>query len=102
MREMKVPQGRHLPALFLPKEARNEKASKGKGFGHGSRNGFEEMVAIQLNVKFWPGQAKLKPADLGLIPRTFRKSSTWATRSLPPGNPPAVRAVVQQGPELPQ
>lgn len=32
-------------------------------------NGFEEMVAIQLNVKFWPGQAKLKPADLGLDPQ---------------------------------
>jgi hypothetical protein len=31
-----------------------------------SSNGFEEMVAIQLNVRFWPGQAKLKPADLGL------------------------------------
>ena len=37
--------------------------------GNGSRNGFEEMVAIQLNVKFWPGQAKLKPADLGLDPK---------------------------------
>jgi len=38
------------------------KAAKGNGSG----NGFEEMVAIQLNVRFWPGQAKLKPADLGL------------------------------------
>ena len=35
---------------------------------NGSGNGFEEMVAIQLNVKFWPGQAKLKPMDLGLDP----------------------------------
>ncbi len=41
------------------------KAAKGNGSG----NDFEEMVAIQLNVKFWPGQAKLKPADLGLDPQ---------------------------------
>jgi hypothetical protein len=34
-----------------------------------SSKGFEEMVAIQLNVRFWPGQAKLKPADLGLDPK---------------------------------
>uniref|UniRef100_A0A7V4G650 DUF3150 domain-containing protein n=1 Tax=Desulfobacca acetoxidans TaxID=60893 RepID=A0A7V4G650_9BACT len=33
-----------------------------------NRNGFEEMVAIQLAVRFWPGQAKLKPQDLGLNP----------------------------------
>jgi hypothetical protein len=34
-----------------------------------SKNHFEEMVAIQLNVRFWPGQAKLNPADLGLNPK---------------------------------
>lgn len=44
-------------------------ANKAKQAAKGSSNGFEEMVAIQLNVKFWPGQAKLKPADLGLEPK---------------------------------
>lgn len=29
-------------------------------------NGFEEMVAIQLAVRSWPGQAKLSAKDLGL------------------------------------
>jgi hypothetical protein len=51
--------------------AKKAKAAKGAG----SRNGFEEMVAIQLNVRFWPGQAKLKPQDLGLkedeVPEIF-------------------------------
>ena len=42
-----------------------KKQAKAKG----SSNSFEEMVAIQLNIKFWPGQAKLKPADLGLDPQ---------------------------------
>ena len=35
----------------------------------GNSNGFGEMVAIQLAVRFWPGQAKLKPTDLGLDPQ---------------------------------
>jgi hypothetical protein len=39
-------------------------------------NGFEEMVAIQLNTRSWPGQAKLSPEDLGLkeedVPEIFR------------------------------
>jgi hypothetical protein len=33
-----------------------------------SNNSFEGMVAIQLSIRFWPGQAKLKPQDLGLSP----------------------------------
>jgi len=40
------------------------------------RNGFEEMVAIQLNTRSWPGQAKLSAEDLGLqddeVPEIFR------------------------------
>jgi hypothetical protein len=28
-------------------------------------NGFEEMVAIQLNTRSWPGQAKLSAEDPG-------------------------------------
>ena len=47
------------------------KAAKGNGSG----NGFEEMVAIQLNVRSWPGQAKLSAEDLGLkdgeVPEIF-------------------------------
>jgi hypothetical protein len=43
-----------------------KQAATAKGAGNSSCNGFEELVAIQLNLKFWPGQAKLKPADLGL------------------------------------
>jgi len=39
-------------------------------------NGFEQMVAIQLAVRSWPGQAKLSPEDLGLkeeeVPEIFR------------------------------
>ena len=39
-------------------------------------NGFEEMVAIQLAVRSWPGQAKLSAEDLGLkedeVPEIFR------------------------------
>jgi hypothetical protein len=39
-------------------------------------NGFDEMVAIQLAVKSWPGQVKLNPEDLGLdeadVPEIFR------------------------------
>jgi len=39
-------------------------------------NGFEEMVAIQLNTRSWPGQAKLSAEDLGLqddeVPEIFR------------------------------
>ncbi|MDD5642603.1 MAG: DUF3150 domain-containing protein [Syntrophales bacterium] len=38
-------------------------------------NGFEEMVAIQLAVRSWPGQAKLSAEDLGLkegeVPEIF-------------------------------
>lgn len=38
-------------------------------------NGFEEMVAIQLGVRLWPGQVKLKAEDLGLkdgeVPEIF-------------------------------
>jgi len=38
-------------------------------------NGFEEMVAIQLNTRSWPGQAKLSAEDLGLkdgeVPEIF-------------------------------
>ncbi|MBW1953542.1 MAG: hypothetical protein JRI66_10735 [Deltaproteobacteria bacterium] len=33
-----------------------------------SDNGFEGMVAIQLCIRFWPGQVKLKAEDLGLDP----------------------------------
>ena len=40
-----------------------------------SSNGFEEMVAIQLAVRSWPGQAKLSAVDLGLkdgeVPEIF-------------------------------
>jgi len=43
------------------------------------RNGFEEMVAVQLNTRSWPGQAKLSAADLGLeeseVPEIFRLGS---------------------------
>ena len=39
-------------------------------------NGFEELVAIQLAVRSWPGQAKLSAEDLGLkedeVPEIFR------------------------------
>lgn len=42
----------------------------------GNGNGFEEMVAIQLAVRSWPGQAKLSAEDLGLkeseVPEIFR------------------------------
>jgi hypothetical protein len=44
-------------------------AEQAKKAAKASSNGFEEMVAIQLNVRFWPGQAKLKPQDLGLNPK---------------------------------
>jgi Protein of unknown function (DUF3150) len=41
-----------------------------------SANGFDEMVAIQLAVRSWPGQVKLKAEDLGLdeadVPEIFR------------------------------
>jgi len=33
-----------------------------------SSNHLEGVVAIQLNIKFWRGQVKLKPQDLGLDP----------------------------------
>ena len=50
-------------------------AKQAKAAKVSSKNSFEEMVAIQLNVRFWPGQAKLKPADLGLkeneVPEIF-------------------------------
>ena len=41
-------------------------AKQSKKVAKASSNGFEEMVAVQLNIRFWPGQAKLKPQDLGL------------------------------------
>ncbi|MCL4502384.1 MAG: DUF3150 domain-containing protein [Deltaproteobacteria bacterium] len=41
-----------------------------------SMNGFDEMVAIQLAVRSWPGQVKLSAEDLGLdeaeVPEIFR------------------------------
>jgi hypothetical protein len=41
-----------------------------------SVNGLDEMVAIQLVVRFWPGEVKLKAEDLGLdeadVPEIFR------------------------------
>jgi hypothetical protein len=41
-----------------------------------SSNGFDEMVAIQLAVRSWPGQVKLNAEDLGLaeadVPEIFR------------------------------
>lgn len=41
-----------------------------------SGNGFDEMVAIQLAVRSWPGQVKLSAEDLGLdeadVPEIFR------------------------------
>jgi len=43
-------------------------AKQAKKAAKASPNRFEGMVAIQLNVRFWPGQAKLKPQDLGLKP----------------------------------
>jgi hypothetical protein len=65
-----------------------KQAATAKGAGNSSCNGFEELVAIQLNLKFWPGQAKLKPADLGLkedeVPEIYylgnKNAKTAATR----------------------
>ncbi len=54
------------------------------------KNGFEEMVAIQVAIKGWPGRISLKPEDLGLeekeIPEIFHLgnkklySQDWRSR----------------------
>jgi hypothetical protein len=36
-----------------------------------SSNGFEEMVAIQLVIKGWPGRVSLTPEDVGIKPEDF-------------------------------
>jgi hypothetical protein len=50
-------------------------AKQAKKAAKASSNHFEELVAIQLNIRFWPGQAKLRPQDLGLkedeVPEIF-------------------------------
>jgi hypothetical protein len=57
-------EGRHCPAFIFYRGGKTMK-----------QNGFEEMVAIQLAVRSWPGQAKLSAEDLGLkdgeVPEIF-------------------------------
>lgn len=38
----------------------------GNGNGNGKGNAFDELVAVNLSIRYWPGSAKLKPADLNL------------------------------------
>ena len=47
-------------------------------------NGFEELVAIQLAVRSWPGQAKLSAEDWGSRKMKSRRSSGWATNAFTP------------------
>jgi hypothetical protein len=76
--------GRHCQAFIFSQGGKAMKKQTKAAKGSGSGNGFEEMVAIQLNVRFWPGQAKLKPADLGLDPKEVPKIFYLGTKKLYP------------------
>ena len=65
-------------------------------------NGFEEMVAIQLAVRSWPGQAKLSRGPGAERRRSPGNLLPGEQKIISPGMAATLLPAFQPGPELPE